>query len=67
MRDAKQIGLVGRWTLMAIGFVMSYGLLGSSLVARVVGVAGVVLFAAAVGLVELVMALWYRSQRKLAD
>jgi len=67
MRDSNQIGLGGRWTLMAIGLVMSYGLFGSSLVARVVGLVGIGLFAAAVGLVELVMALWYRSQRRLTD
>ena len=52
---------------MAIGFVMSYGLFGSSVVARVAGLAGVVLFAAAIGLVEFVMALWYRWQRPAAD
>ena len=67
MHDSKQMDLAGRWTLMAIGLVMSYGLFGSSVVARVVGLAGVVLFAAAIGLVELVMALWYRWQRSPAD
>lgn len=67
MRDSTQIDLAGRWTLMAFGFVMSYGLFGSSLVARVVGLVGVVLFAAAIGVVELVIALWYRWQRRPAD
>lgn len=60
MRDNKQIGLGGRWLLIAIGAVMSTGLFGSSLFAHAVGLVGVALVAAAIGLVELAMALWYR-------
>ena len=67
MRGSTEISVAGRWLLMAIGVVMSYGLLGASLVAHVVGLAGVLLFVAAIGLAELATALWYRWQRNPAD
>jgi hypothetical protein len=55
MHDSKQIGLGGRWLLIAIGVVMSIGLFGAGLFAHVVGIAGVALVVSAIGLVELAM------------
>jgi hypothetical protein len=67
MRDSTGINVTGRWLLMAIGALLSYGLLGSSLFAHLVGFAGVLLFVTAIGLVELAMALVYRWRRSPTD
>ena len=63
-RASKPITFVGRLALMLIGL----GLAGeytrsNSIAGWLVSIVGVVLFLAAVGVVELGMALWYRAKR----
>lgn len=62
-RGRGEIGLPGRLAIMFIG-VMLIGMFWSdSVIGKVAGVLGVVLFASAFGLVELAMAVWYRTRR----
>ncbi len=63
-RDGISLG--GRAVLVGIGLFLSQGLGSAGVVARIVGVFGVLLSAAAIGLVEIGMALWYRTRRKVA-
>jgi len=49
---------------MWFGLFLAGGLQSSFLLWRLVGVFGLLVFAAALGLVELAMALWYREQRR---
>ena len=58
-----EIGLVGRVGIMLLGLMLGGLVWSDQLGGQILGWIGVVLFLAALGVVELVMALWYRIQR----
>lgn len=62
-RGRGEIGLPGRLAIMFIGVTLIGMFWSDSVIAKVAGVLGVVLFASAFGLVELAMAAWYRTRR----
>jgi hypothetical protein len=64
-REDAEIGLGGRLAIIALGVALMGGFRSDSLVGWIAGVVGVVLAVAAIGLVEVVMALWYRARRRL--
>ena len=61
------VSLGGRAVLFGIGVFLSQGRISAGVLPRIVGVAGVLLSAAAIGLVEIGMALWYRTRRTVAS
>ena len=68
-RGQDEIGLVGRLAVILLGMMLLAGLWSDNVIGVVVGVIGLALVASAIGLVELAMALWYRSprHRRLTD
>ena len=64
VRRGDDLRLWQRAVLMWFGLFLAGGLQSSFLLWRLVGVFGLLVFAAALGLVELAMALWYREQRR---
>jgi hypothetical protein len=63
-RGNDDIGLVGRLAISMLGLFLLGGLWSDNVVGLAVGVIGLALLAAATGLVELAMALWYRHSRR---
>jgi hypothetical protein len=66
VRQRDDLGLWRRSVLMLFGLFLSAGLNSSSLFPQLLGVFGLLVFVAALGLVEWAMALWYREQRRHA-
>lgn len=64
-RKDAEIGLLGRLAIVALGFALIDGFRSDSFGGWIAGAVGVVLVVAAIGLVEVVMALWYRAHRRL--
>lgn len=54
----------GRLAIIALGFALMSGFDSDSPGGWIAGVAGLVLALAAVGIVEVGMALWYRARRR---
>jgi hypothetical protein len=59
-RQRDEIGYMGRLAIMIIGLGLMRQLDGPRFL---IGVLGLILFLAAVGAIELGMALWYRTKR----
>jgi hypothetical protein len=49
---------------MMLGLVLTSGFSSDSVVGRVIGIVGVLVFLTAFGVIELAMALWYRWRRR---
>ncbi len=62
-REDAEIGLGGRIAIVVLAFILIGGFQSDSLIGWIAGVVGVVIAVAASGLVEVVMALWYRARR----
>jgi hypothetical protein len=60
-RQGDEIGYLGRLAIMLISLGMMRQLYGPRFL---IGILGLVLFLAAVGAIELGMALWYRTKRQ---
>ena len=67
VRQRDDLGLWRRAVLMVFGLFLSAGLNSSSFFSQLLGLFGLLVFVAALGLVELAMALWYREQRRHAQ
>ena len=64
MKDRSDLGTFRRFFLMLFGLWLASSFNKGTPLGFVVGVFGVVVFVAASGLLELAMALWYRSRRR---
>jgi hypothetical protein len=58
-----EIGLFRRLVVMLLGIELWGNAFGNPVVHAIVGITGLLIFLAAFGVVELAMALWYRTAR----
>jgi hypothetical protein len=65
-KGPDEIGLFRRFVVMLLGLELCGNAFGNPIVHATVGLAGLLIFLAALGVVELAMAVWYRSERRLA-
>ena len=63
-RSNREIGLLGRLAVVAAGLMFMSGFQSGSVVGWINGLVGVALVAAASGVVEVAMAIWYRARRR---
>jgi hypothetical protein len=62
-KGPDEIGLFRRFVVMVLGVELWGNSFGNPIVHVTVGLAGLLIFLAAFGVVELAMALWYRAAR----
>jgi succinate-acetate transporter protein len=64
VRHGDDLGTFRRLLLALFGLMLAGNLTDNKGLSWIVGAFGVVVFLGAVGVIELAMALWYRSQRR---